>query len=76
MFEKHFIEKKKLNMVCILSEALQWGKNSWTAMEKYRNEAPTEWVKFTEGMKWKNVRVGFFLCVYHYIFAKNWLLEW
>lgn len=34
-------------------------------MEKYRNEVPTEWVKFTEGVKWKKcggVWLGFF-CV-------------
>lgn len=62
----HSEKEKKLNMVCVLSEALQQRKNSWTAMEKHRNEVPTEWVKFTEGVKWKKcggVWLGFFLCL-------------
>lgn len=80
MFEKHLIQKKnrkkkkkkKKDVLCILSEALHWGKHSLTAAEKYRNEVPAEWVKFTEGMKWKNVRVAFFphswllFFLYHY----------
>ena len=34
--------RKKLNTLCILSEALHRGKNSLTAVEKCGNEVPTE----------------------------------
>lgn len=46
MFEKalHWEGEKELNTVCNSSEALQGGKNSCLALEKYRNEVPlNEW---------------------------------
>jgi len=67
MFEKHFIQKKKRNWtwyafwVRLFSEGKIPGLLGKSIRMKHHS---AEWLKFTERMKWKNVRVvGVFLCI-------------